>query len=124
MYIGELSKKTGFSKDTIRWYEKIGLIHLDTTSRSENNYRDYSPEVISRLLTIKQLKSFGFTLKDIATLLNLNEKQLINCNTVSEIYLNRLKAVEEKIQELQSIKSKLLEAGNACEGNCKNVISI
>ena len=94
MYIGELSKQTGFSKDTIRWYEKIGLIQLEKNSRSENNYREYSPEIISRLLTIKQLKGFGFTLKDIATLLNLNKKQLINCNSVSEIYLNRLQAVE------------------------------
>jgi len=122
MYIGELSKQTGFSKDTIRWYEKIGLIQLDKKSRGENNYRNYSPKILARLMTIKQLKSIGFTLKDIETLLKLNEHEMMNCNTVSEIYLNRLQVVEEKIRELQNIKSKLLQIGNACSGNCNDVL--
>jgi len=123
MYIGELSKQTGFSKDTIRWYEKIGLIQLDKKSRGENNYRNYSSKILARLMTIKQLKSLGFTLKDIETLLKLNEHEMINCNSVSEIYQNRLQVVEEKIRELQNIKSKLLQAGNACSGNCNDVLN-
>jgi len=66
----------------------------------------------------------GFTLKDIEILLKLNEHELINCNSVSEIYLNRLQVVEEKIQALEKIKSKLLQAGNACSGNCNEVLNL
>jgi len=123
MYIGELSKQTGFSKDTIRWYEKIGLIQLDKQSRGENNYRNYTPKILARLIIIKQLKLLGFTLKDIETLLKLNKHELINCNTVSEIYLNRLHVIEEKIRTLQDMKSKLLQTGNACSGNCNDVLN-
>ncbi|MFN0293524.1 MerR family transcriptional regulator [Pedobacter helvus] len=59
MLIGELVAKTGLSRDTVRFYEKQGLIAVGRKQRRENNYKEYSDEVLERLLTIKRLKNFG-----------------------------------------------------------------
>jgi DNA-binding transcriptional MerR regulator len=76
MLIGELSRKSGLSRDTIRFYEKLGLIRLGRRQRRANNYKEYPPEVLRRLLSINQLKEFGFTLAEIAEILDLLEADL------------------------------------------------
>ncbi len=69
MLISELAQKTGVSKDTIRFYEKVGL--LDPSERcEENNYRWYGDEVVERLAFIKQGKALGFTLGEIKEVIN------------------------------------------------------
>ena len=121
MQIGEISKRTGFSRDTIRWYEKIGLIRLDKRSRSENNYRNYDQKTLDKLIFIKQIKSFGFTLKEIADLLFLEEMNTLKCSSVSEIIDLRLRKIDEKIAELRNLKSKLVKGKEGCTGNCKEM---
>ena len=64
MLISELSQKTGVSKDTLRFYEKAGLLN-STNKRGENNYRNYDDEAVSRLEFIKHGKSLGCTLSEI-----------------------------------------------------------
>lgn len=118
MQIGEISALTGFSKDTIRWYEKIGLIQLDKKSRGENNYRKYDKAVAQKLIQIKQIKSFGFTLEEIKTMYLLKKHDELSCVSVAGIFQNRLNEVEEKIKELKTIKRKLLELKSSCTGNC------
>ena len=118
MLIGQLSKLTGFTKDTIRWYERIGLIKLDKKSRTANNYRNYDADTVSRLLLIKQIKSYGFTLSEIKEILLFKEYEMLNCTSISTILENRLKIIEDKIVELQEIHLKLVQAKQTCNGNC------
>lgn len=122
MRIGEISRQTGFSTDTIRWYEKIGLIKPGKHARTENNYRIYSEDNRKRLLLIKRMKSFGFTLKEIEELFTLDEINLLNCNSAGEILENRLAITEQKIAELQAIKGKLLQVKTNCKGDCRDAL--
>ena len=70
MLIGELVARSGLTKDTIRFYEKKGLIALDQKSRRENNYKEYSEHVLEKLMLIRRLKDMGFTLTEVDTFLD------------------------------------------------------
>ncbi len=83
MLIGELSSKTGLSRDTIRFYEKQGLISVARKERRFNNYEEYSEETLQRLLSVKVIKSFGFTLNEASDLLDMIEMNEATCNNVS-----------------------------------------
>ena len=65
MRIGELSKQTGVSKDTIRFYEKIGLIAASSQQIGSRIYKEYDVEATKHLRLIKQAQSLGFTLNEI-----------------------------------------------------------
>ncbi|MEM7371095.1 MAG: MerR family transcriptional regulator [Bacteroidota bacterium] len=118
MQIGEVAKRTGFSTDTLRYYEKLGLIHLSRQQRGENNYRQYDEDLVNRLLLIKQTKSLGFTLKEIKLLLELEEEELLECVSVGELMQAKLKAIEQQIQALQDIQNRLHALKDLCEGDC------
>ena len=79
MHIGEIAKQSGFSKDTLRYYEKIGLIQLTDVQRGENNYRVYDDTILLELSNIRKLKKVGFTLTEIKRLRKMNQLDLINC---------------------------------------------
>ncbi|MFE4107354.1 MerR family transcriptional regulator [Almyronema epifaneia] len=104
MLISELSQKTGASKDTIRFYEKVGLLGA-TIVRGENNYRHYDNEAVDRMAFIRQGKALGFTLSEI-------KKAIDEWNTLSprekiQITRSKLEEVDEKIKQLQAEKSHL-----------------
>ncbi len=114
MLIGELSRQTGFSRDTIRFYEKAGLIKVGRKQRLENSYKDYSEDILKRLLIIKRLKGFGFTLNEIEDLLFLIESNMASCTTVNNKVQQKVKIIDDKIRELKQIKSMLLKGVALC----------
>lgn len=118
MQIGEIAKQSGFSKDTLRYYEKIGLLQLDKKQRGENNYRFYDSTILQKLSTIKSLKQVGFTLNEIKRLLTMDESNRINCQSVGAIVQPKIIKIEEEILKLQAQKRKLLQLVAQCEGNC------
>lgn len=122
MLIGEIAKRTGFSKDTLRWYEKIGLIKLDRSDRRENNYRVYDQKALEQLLLVKTMKTFGFTLKEAKTFLELDEKKEVECGSMSEILNAKIKSIDEEIQRLSVLKEKITLAKTSCEGDCKEAL--
>lgn len=65
MLIGELASRTGLTKDTIRFYEKIGLITAGDRQAGTKLYKEFSEEILQQLLLINQAKTLGFTLKEI-----------------------------------------------------------
>jgi DNA-binding transcriptional MerR regulator len=65
MLIGEVSKQTGLSRDTIRYYEKSGLLKRDKKARRENYYKEYSDLDLKVLFLIQLMKEYGFTLNEI-----------------------------------------------------------
>ena len=106
LQIGEVARETNSSIHTIRYYEKIGLIHK--AARSEGGFRVYSQEVIEKILFIKKAQSFGLTLKEIKKIMCCGDKGLEPCCAmVTKIFENKILEFESKIGELQKTKKRL-----------------
>lgn len=124
MQISSASRETGFSRDTIRYYEKLGLITLSDNERSGNRYRIFSKESIDRLLQIKKLKEFGFTLNEIKLLFELDESQDLKCSSMLDLVNKKIIGINQKIGELSAIKVKLETGKKTCNGNCKELLTL
>lgn len=122
MLIGEVAQRTGFSKDTIRYYEKIGLLEKADQNREKNNYRNYSSAVISKLQLIKKVKTLGFTLNEIKDFFLFEKHDLINCNSLETIIQEKINQIENQIAQLILAKKKLDVLQTDCKGNCKEMI--
>lgn len=116
MLIGELSKRAGLSRDTIRYYEKLKLINIKERCAG-NKYKNYGPEDLTRLRQIYQLKSVGFTLREIGQLLADYERSE-PCKDLPLQLDQKLEKLDEQIATLQAFKSSLLKMKNACDGEC------
>jgi DNA-binding transcriptional MerR regulator len=114
MLIGEISKKTGLTRDTIRFYEKQGLITVGRKERRANNYKEYPEGILSRLQTIKRIKNFGFTLNETADLLLLIERNKASCSNVTEKVQEKVTALDEKIREMIQMRESLLGIVTNC----------
>lgn len=127
MLIGQLAQRSGFTRDTIRFYEKHGLIAVPRKARRENNYKEYPDEALERLLHIKRIKGLGFTLNETQEILDLMDMDKATCTHMSAQFTAKTKAIDEKIAELKALKSTLLESAALCptpaedrgqQGNC------
>ena len=118
MHIGEIAKQSGFSKDTLRYYEKIGLIQLTDVQRGENNYRVYDDTILLELSNIRKLKKVGFALTEIKRLRKMNQLDLINCQHLAPLLQEKLEKIEQAIAQLTTQKNKLLTLKNSCKGEC------
>ncbi len=110
--IGEASKILGLSIDTLRYYEKIGL--LKPISRSGNGVRVYDTNDLSRLEFIQRAKTMKFTLTEIATLLVLRDEPQSARNDVRELTRRKLAEVETRIEELDALRQELSLLINQC----------
>lgn len=119
MLIGELSRLTGFSRHAIRFYEKEGVFQLGRKNRQVNNYKDYPEEILKKLLIIKKLKGFGFTLNESTELLAMIEENEASCKNVSEKVEEKIMVIDQKIKELQEIKNMLLNGVELCLNGCE-----
>ena len=119
MLIGELSKLTGLSRDTIRFYEKKGLIPNGVQENEYNNYKDYSNDTLEILIIIKKMKGFGFTLNEITEFLNLLELNSASCENVSQKMFEKVKLIDDKIKDLNNMKTLIMDSLNSCpnQGN-------
>jgi DNA-binding transcriptional MerR regulator len=118
MLIGDLVKKSGFSKDTIRYYEKMGLIKLNKKERRENNYKEYSQDVLVRLTLVKRLKLLGFTLHEISDVIDILLGETNPCTEILGTVDNKIGLIDQKIKELEEIKVRLKDIKQNCNGNC------
>jgi len=115
MRIGELSKQTGFQVETLRYYEKQGL--LQPVSRTDSGYREYDSESLKQLKFIHQAKSVGFSLNEISELLTLRvERDQRSCAEVKTIAEQKLEQIENKITELAKMRDALYVITEACSG--------
>jgi MerR family Zn(II)-responsive transcriptional regulator of zntA len=114
--IGQLAKLANMPVDTLRYYEKQGLI--DPPHRGENRYRYYNDDAVARLGFILRAKSVGFSLKEIQELLALKlDRSRHTCREVKSYALHKLELIDEKIAQLQLIRRALTEIAGRCEGN-------
>ncbi|MXO76185.1 MerR family transcriptional regulator [Altererythrobacter aerius] len=114
MKIGELSRATGTNVETIRYYERIGL--LPEPERTGGNYRDYVPAHVERLSFIRHARGLGFDIADIRSLLNLGEEPDQDCGEADRIASGHLAAVERKIVQLEQLRSELGRMIAQCRG--------
>lgn len=104
--IGQAAKESGCSIDTIRYYEKEGL--LKEAARTEGGFRKYARNAIERIRFIKKAQSFGLTLSEIKAIMRESEKGLESCcNHVSKVLSRKLVELEAKIKELQTTRKQL-----------------
>jgi len=108
MQIGKLAKQAGVSVQTIRFYERRGL--LPNPQRKESGYRIYGEEDLRRLRFIRQAKALRFALEEIGKLLRTREKGLSPCCDVISMGERHLKEVEEQIGELKRFRDELKQA--------------
>lgn len=109
MLIGELSKKSGFSRDTIRFYEKIGLIKLEGDLRDRYQFKDYPEGVLKRLLAVRKMKEYGFTLQETRGLFLLFEEGVLDPVRGVRYVERKIRYIEQQINELTAVKAKLQE---------------
>jgi DNA-binding transcriptional MerR regulator len=117
MLIGELVERTGLTKDTIRFYEKKGLIALDRKSRRENNYKEYSEQVLDKLMLIRKLKDMGFTLNEIDTFLELWREEDASCKNLKFTLENKITLINEQMQRLNELKTRLTDSLTKCNND-------
>ncbi len=110
MLINELSKKTGLSTHTIRFYEKSGLIEgiQDPTIKS-NNYFHYDEVTLEKLEFISDAKSVGFTIKEIGQILDAWYNNKFTKTQKLEILDEKLSSLEQKLNEIKEMKKQILK---------------
>lgn len=110
MLINELSKKTGISTHTIRFYEKSGLIEgKQNEAVKSNNYYHYDEMTIEKLELINYAKSVGFTIKEIGQIIDAWYKNELTKPQKLEILEDKLKYLERKMREIKEMKKQLLQ---------------
>ena len=115
--IGQVAKQTGLTVETVRFYEKKGLIL--TPERSESGYRQYSSDTLKRLRFILRAKEVGFTLNDIAELLDLRRKPGTTCTDIKLRALAKMEDIDQKMKDLKNIHDSLSQLVLRCSGRGK-----
>lgn len=112
--IGALGKATGVNIETIRYYERIGL--LPEPGRTSAGYRQYGDEHLRRLSFIRKGRDLGFSIEAIRALLRLAEHPEQPCEDADRLASAHLVEVERKIEELGRLRDALREMGRCCAG--------
>ena len=114
MKIGQLARAAGTNGETVRYYERIGL--LPRPVRTGSNYRDYSAQDVDRLAFIRHARGLGFELTDIRSLIELAEQPDRDCTDADAIASRHLAAVEAKIDQLERLRGELARMVSQCHG--------
>lgn len=116
--IGEVARRCQLSVDTLRYYEKEGL--LEPTARSDAGYRLYAESVMGRVNFIRRAKRVGFTLNEILELLALRiDKGAHSCEDVKQMTRLKLRDVEARMAELEDIRRALSRLHVSCCGGAE-----
>lgn len=102
---GELAERVGVSKDTLRFYERQGL--LPHPERTANNYRAYPPEAVARVLWIRKVLAAGFTVEELSRILAERDRGGVPCRKVRDLGAAKLAGLEERIRELEASRDQL-----------------
>ena len=102
---GELARTVGVNVETIRYYERRGL--LSSASRRSSGYRMFTETDVRRLTFIRSAKGLGFTLSEIAKLLSMIEDPATRCADMRELAIEKLHHIERQISELTAMKQQL-----------------
>lgn len=115
MKIGKLSKVSGCSIQTIRYYEKENLI--SNPNRTEGNFRLYDMNSLKELEFVKHCRSLNIPLSDIKKLIELKQSPEESCSSVNALIDEQLKLVNQRMIELKSLKKELQKMANSCSSD-------
>jgi Cd(II)/Pb(II)-responsive transcriptional regulator len=112
MKIGELARLAGTNVETIRYYERDGLLPIP--ARSDGNYRIYGEAHVQRLSFIRRCRGLDMTLDEIRVLLHFKESPLENCADVNSLLDRHIGHVTQRMQELQELERQLNDLRERC----------
>ena len=115
MTIGQVARQAGVGVETVRFYEREGL--LEEPPRRESGYRQYTQDVIGRIQFIKRAKDLGFSLKEIGELLSLRVDPETTCGEVKQRAEAKMADIDAKLRDLQRMKEALATLVAACSGS-------
>lgn len=115
MNIGEASSRSGVSQRMIRHYERIGLI--PPPMRRDSGYRDYDERDVHRLRFVANARDLGFSVPEIGALLGLWDNRARASAEVKALALNHIRALDDKIDQLQAMRSTLRDLAERCHGD-------
>lgn len=115
MRIGDAARRAGLPVKTLRYYADIGLV--TPCRRQDSSYRDYSDSDVRKLGFIRRAREFGFSIPACRDLLGLYENKERSAAEVKAITLDRLRAIEEKLRELQLLRDELSRLAHSCQGD-------
>ena len=113
MKIGALAKQIGFTVETIRYYEKQGLLH-PALRDPVNNYRRYDHSHLERLIFIRRCRTLAMTHDEIQVLLQARIQPDASCETINELIDEHIHHVQARIAELQILETQLIELRGQC----------
>ncbi len=126
MRIGELARATGTKAETIRYYEREGI--LPAADRTDSNYRDYSTEHLQMLTFVRRARGLGFNMAQVRELLALSDHDEKPCQDVDQLVRQQLGDVERRIADLVSLREELNQMLHSCDadkiGECRIVESM
>lgn len=114
MRIGELARRAGCRPDTVRYYEKEGL--LPPPVRSDGNYRIYNASHLSRLAFIRNCRALEMNLDEVRALLALKDGACPDCGAVNRLLEGHIGHITERIDRLQALRDQLLSLRQRCSG--------
>lgn len=114
----QLASKAGVNKETLRFYEKKGLLHKP--ERTVSGYRKYFQKDLDRLLFIMNAKELGFTLSEIKELLAIADGEIYDCCDVRKIATSKLDYLNNQIKNLRKLKTTLVKLVDECQ-NAKTI---
>jgi Cu(I)-responsive transcriptional regulator len=115
MRIGELARVTGTKAETIRYYEREGI--LPSADRTDSNYRDYSEEHLAALTFVRRARQLGFSMVQVRELLALSDDSDKPCEDVDELVRGQLAEVDRKITDLSALRDQLGQMLQACQAD-------
>jgi Cu(I)-responsive transcriptional regulator len=114
MTIGALGRATGTKPETIRFYERIGI--LPEPARTAGNYRSYGAAHVARLSFVRKARELGFPLESVRAMLALADQPNRPCDEVDALVVEQLQAVERKIADLERLRAELERLARQCRG--------
>ena len=115
MKIGQAAKKSGLTTKTVRYYANIGLVNPEVDPST--GYRKYKQADVAKLQFVGTARKFDFSIEDCRELLGLYEDKQRPSRDVKNVALKKIKDIESRLLELQSLKNELLSLANACDGD-------
>jgi MerR family transcriptional regulator, copper efflux regulator len=113
--IGEAAVRAGVSAKTIRFYEEAGIIK--PAARGSNRYRGYSEADVRTLSFVRRARALGFSLRDVASLLELYSNDRRASRDVKRLALKHVAELDRKLEELTAIRNTIAELARRCNGN-------
>jgi len=113
MKIGELAQVAQCTVETVRYYEKEGL--LPETARTAGNFRVYGPDHVDRLRFIRNCRALYMSHEEIHTLLDLSDQPAEGCGAINAVFDQHIAHVDERIRELLHLKEQLAMLRQRCQ---------